>query len=111
MQEKILLKCLIKDANTHHAIKALKSNGGELDLETLGSELGISRNDVFILLNNLCPSVIENNSKIKISDGYEFLIVGNKGLASYYSNRCIRYNSRFDSKGGLDYYEETDGVF
>jgi len=111
MQEKILLKCLIKDASTHRAIKALKSNGGEVDLETLGSELGISRNDVFIILRNLCPSVIENNSKIKISKDYEFLIVGKKGLASYYSNRCIKYNSRFDSKSGLDGYEETDGMF
>lgn len=91
MPKKISLRCLLKDSTSYHIIKELKSHNGELDFNELKSELKIKEKTLISTISGLYPAVIQNGSKVSVSENYDFLVIGRRRDISFYQGKCWKY--------------------
>ena len=97
MPEKILLRCLLKNSNPYRVVKELKSSKKEfgkkeLDFDELKSKLGMEKRVLIQTITGLYPSVTQTDSKVSITENYNFLVIDNIGNTAYYHIRCAKYN-------------------
>jgi len=92
MPENISLRCLLKGSNTYCIIKELKSNSGELDFGELKRKLKLTEMGLSYAITDLYPAVIQNNSKVSVSESYDFIVVSGRGAVSFYQARCRKHN-------------------
>ena len=92
MEKCIHLKCLKRGYRPYYVVRLLKRHGdmerGELERET---------ENLINTLTNLGGCVIVDDSKVRLSPDYDF-VIARRDYSHYLHKKCDEYNSKIDDK-------------